>query len=94
MRESLGHKYIYDHLTRMTTVDDIINASTSKAPWKENKLTLTLIANATQMQKRSPNLRLMVRQGNQAKDLSPSSVSNTDETVLISRNQGECGHSR
>ena len=37
MRASLVHKSIYDHLTRIVTVDEIINANASKAPWKANK---------------------------------------------------------
>ena len=31
-KETLAHKSIYDHLTRMATVDKIINANASKAP--------------------------------------------------------------
>ena len=31
MRETLAHKNFYDNLTRMATVDDIINANASKA---------------------------------------------------------------
>ena len=43
------HKNIYDHLTRMMTVDEIINAS--KVPQKaKKKLTLMVAAIATQMQ--------------------------------------------
>ena len=34
MRETLAHKSIYDHLTWMTTVDEIINVNASKVPWK------------------------------------------------------------
>ena len=34
MREILVHKSIYDDLTRIATVDEIINANTSKVPWK------------------------------------------------------------
>ena len=34
MRETLVRKSIYDHLTRMVTVDDIINVNASKAPWE------------------------------------------------------------
>ena len=50
MRETLVHKSIYDHLTRMTTVDEIINANASKVPWEGKQLTLMLAAVATQMQ--------------------------------------------
>ena len=32
MRETLAHKSIYDHLTRIAIVDEIINANASKAP--------------------------------------------------------------
>ena len=38
------HKSIYDHLTRRATVGEIINMNVSKAPWKANKLMLTLAA--------------------------------------------------
>ena len=31
-RETLAHKTIFDHLTRIVIVDEIINANTSKAP--------------------------------------------------------------
>ena len=41
-------KSIYDHLTRMVTIDEIINANASKM-WCQ-KLMLTLAAIATQMQ--------------------------------------------
>ena len=34
MRETLVHKSIYNHLTRLTTVDKIINTNALKAPWK------------------------------------------------------------
>ena len=33
-REALVHKYINNHLTRMATVDEIINATASKATWE------------------------------------------------------------
>ena len=32
MREILVHKSLYDHLTRMITVDEIINMNASKVP--------------------------------------------------------------
>ena len=32
MRETLAHKSIYDHLTRIATVDEIINVNASKVP--------------------------------------------------------------
>ena len=32
-RETLVHKSIYDHLTRTSTVDEIINVNASKVPW-------------------------------------------------------------
>ena len=38
MRETLAHKAFYDHLTRMTTVDKIINVNSSEVPWKANNL--------------------------------------------------------
>ena len=41
------HKSIYNHLTSMVTVDEIINTNASKAPWKVNKLMLA--ASVTQM---------------------------------------------
>ena len=34
MRENLVPKSTYDHLTRMTTVDEIINVTASKAQWQ------------------------------------------------------------
>ena len=33
-RETLTHKSIYDYLTRMMTVDDILNVNAPKAPWE------------------------------------------------------------
>ena len=41
MIETLAHKSIYDHLTRMATVDEIINMNVSKVSWRAKKLTLT-----------------------------------------------------
>ena len=37
IRETLAHKSIYDHLTRMATVDKIINVNASKAPREAKK---------------------------------------------------------
>ena len=31
---TLVHKNIYNHLTRMIAVDEIINVNVSKVPWK------------------------------------------------------------
>ena len=49
-RETLAHKSIYCHLTRMVTVDEIINMNASKAPQEAKTLMLMLAAVATQMQ--------------------------------------------
>ena len=35
-KETLAHKGIYDHLTRMVTVYEIINTNASKSPMRTN----------------------------------------------------------
>ena len=42
--ETWASNSIYDQFTMMTTVDEIINANTTKASWQ------ALVANSTQMQ--------------------------------------------
>ena len=44
-RETLAHKSIYNHLTKVTTVDEIINANALKAPRnaKSQRLRLPLM---------------------------------------------------
>ena len=55
MWKTLAHKSIYDHLTRIATVNEIVNVNVSKAPWKVKKKNtkkrrLALAAIAMQMQ--------------------------------------------
>ena len=59
MRNTLGHKSIYNYLTRMATVNEIINMDTSKVPWKVKKLMLTLAPIAMQTHKTNPRFKLM-----------------------------------
>ena len=54
-RETLAHKSIYDHLTRMATVDEIINVN--KRPKINANACHYCNANAMQMHKRSPSFR-------------------------------------